>query len=178
LFMLSYAVWPYGFEPAGAVSFAAWLVMVVMFMALIVYDLRWMLLPNRIVYPLVGLVTLQTIVVSLLDQSMQFAFDAVLGSVVLFGIFYLIFQLSKGKWIGGGDVKIALALGMLAGSPLKSVLLLFIASLLGSFVGVPLLLLQGGKSKRIPFGPFLIVATIFVYLWGQAIIDWYLGLLI
>ena len=43
----------------------------------------------------------------------------------------------KGEWIGGGDVKLGLILGLLAGTPLKAMLMLFIASLIGTLAAVP-----------------------------------------
>jgi prepilin signal peptidase PulO-like enzyme (type II secretory pathway) len=90
------------------------------------------------------------------------------------GIFYLLFQLSAGKWIGGGDVKLGALLGILVGGPVQSLLLIFVASALGSVISVPLLIT--GKAKRgtkLPFGPFLIVAAIIVRLFGVSLVAWY-----
>ncbi len=84
------------------------------------------------------------------------------------------FQFSGGKWIGGGDVKMAVALGILIGGPINAILMLFLASLGGSLVALPLLV--AGKAKRktqVPFGPFLIAATYIVYLFGEQITIWY-----
>ncbi len=52
--------------------------------------------------------------------------------------------------------------------------MLFIASLMGSVVGLPLII--WGKAKRntkLPFGPFLMIATIIVYLFGASLLTWY-----
>lgn len=174
LFVLSYVVWPYDFGAAGMVRFGVWLIMLVGFMALVVYDLRWMLLPNKIVYPLTGLAAAQVVVLTVLQRNIQVAIGAALGLVVVGGLFYGLFQVSKGRWIGGGDVKLGFMLGLLVGGPAAGVLLLMVASSAGSLVSAPLL--ASGKVKRttrVPFGPFLLLAGVAVQLFGPAILAWY-----
>ena len=54
LFAISYLGWPGPLDTGLQwLIFAVWLIFVVMFVALAVYDLRWLLLPNRVVYPLI-----------------------------------------------------------------------------------------------------------------------------
>jgi prepilin signal peptidase PulO-like enzyme (type II secretory pathway) len=175
LFVLSYVFWPFAFDNKGIFLFVCWLLTVVGLVALFVYDLRWMLLPNKIVFPLIALGVLQTVVVAFLfGGGTEYILSAVAGLVVAGGIFYVLFQVSKGKWIGGGDVKLGYAIGLLLGSPSLAFLMLFIASLLGVFMALPGLFTKKlAATSRIPFGPFLIVATIIVMLFGTAIIDWY-----
>ena len=94
------------------------------------------------------------------------------GVLIASGIFYVIFQLSGGQWIGGGDVKLGFVLGVLLGGPLMSMLMLFVASCLGTIAGLPMLL--GGKRQaHIAFGPFLLLGTIIVQLFGAGLIHWY-----
>jgi prepilin signal peptidase PulO-like enzyme (type II secretory pathway) len=91
-------------------------------------------------------------------------------------MFYGLFELSKGKWLGGGDVKLAPALGLLAGSPLKALLVVFFASVFGLLISLPLLMRhKATRRSLIPFGPCLIAATILVVLVGDVIIRAYLG---
>lgn len=173
LYVLSYVFWPYSFDGLGIAQFAIWLVLLIGLVALLVYDLRWMLLPDRLVYPLYGLAILQVVLLTIQTGSFQPFLGAVAGIAVTSGVFYVIFQVSKGLWIGGGDVKLAVVLGVFAGSFMSGVLLIFIASILGSLVSIPMLLVNKDRGQRIPFGPFLIVATIIVYLFGASIITWY-----
>lgn len=173
LFVLSYLQWPYSLSTAGWLVFVGWLASVVMMIALLVYDLRWMILPDRLVYPLIGVASLMVIVLALEAGSVGLIVGPVLGALFLSGLFWSLFQVSAGKWIGGGDVKLAVALGLLAGGLLESVLLLFIASLLGTVVSLPLLIKGKSVSAKVPFGPFLIAATFIVWLWGPAMINWY-----
>jgi prepilin signal peptidase PulO-like enzyme (type II secretory pathway) len=150
-----------------------WLVATVILMALLVYDLRWLLLPNRLVYPLTLLAASFVAFQAVALQNWTVLLHALLGAIVLSGLFWSLFQISQGRWIGGGDVKIAVGLGLLAGSAQQSLLLLFIASLLGTLYGLPILI-RKRPSHKVPFGPFLITATVIVVLWGQAAADWYL----
>ena len=107
LFAFSYIYWPYQFSGEGTLLFVFWLIFLLGFMALTIIDLRWKLLPNSIVTPLILLALLQ-IVIQLLFYNA--GLSLILGSIwgVLFsaGLFYAIFVISNGKWIGGGDVKL------------------------------------------------------------------------
>lgn len=175
LFVGSYLVWPYDWSSKEAVLFGFWLVFLTGFMALAVYDLRWYLLPDKIVFLLIALALVQVFVVSVIyGGGISVITTAWWGLVVGGGIFYALFELSGGRWIGGGDVKLGVALGLLLGGPLNSMLMIFIASLLGTVVALPMMLIGRAKtSSRLPFGPFLLVATIIVYLFGNSLITWY-----
>ena len=173
LFVISYAWWPYALHGLGLYYFIFWLVFVIGFIALAVYDLRWLLLPNRLVFPL--------LILGVLEVAGSFVFygsgwqklaGAVWGILIASGIFYVIFQLSRGEWIGGGDVKLGVVIGLLLGGPLMSLLMLFVASCLGTLAGLPMLL-SGKRNVRLPFGPFLLAATVVVMLFGTSIISWY-----
>lgn len=177
LFVMSYAFWPstLNSQPSTLVPFAIWLVALVGLMALTVYDLRWMLLPNRIVYPLIVLAAFKVLAVSIFfDGGLRAFIDGALALAIAGGIFWVLFQLSDGKWIGGGDVKLGFALGLLLGSPALAFLMLFVASLLGTLMALPGLVTKRlDRTSKLPFGPFLIVATIIVQLFGRAVLDWY-----
>lgn len=173
LFIVSYLWWPYVFHGVGLYYFVFWLIFLVGFMALAVYDLRWQLLPNKLVFPLIGLATIQVLGAFIFyDTGWQTLAGAIWGILIASGIFYVIFQVSKGEWIGGGDVKLGMVIGLLLGGPLMSLLMLFFASCLGTLVGLPFLL-AGKRQMRIPFGPFLLAATVIVVLFGAGIISWY-----
>lgn len=178
LFVLSFLFWPVPLESSIAITeFIAWLVFLVGFLALAVYDLRWFLLPDKIVFPLIILALAQVITFTSYTGEWKLLTDALIGALVVSGIFYLLFQLSKGTWIGGGDVKLGIVLGLLAGGLFEGFLLLFAASVAGMLAALPLI--AQGKAHRktqLPFGPFLIIGLIVVKLFGVDIIDWYSGL--
>ena len=179
LFTSSYVFWP--FALVGAVSyllFGLWLVCLVMLVALAVYDLRWMLLPNRIVFPLTAVsVVYAGLSAVVADDPKQSILLSVVSLLIAGGIFYVLFQISAGKWIGGGDVKIGFALGLLLGLPQFAFLMLFLASIIGIVVSLPTIIFKKvGLKGQIPFGPALIVATVVVKLFGASIITWYTGM--
>lgn len=176
LFAVSYVLWPWGWSFAGYVMLTAWLAGIVIFMALIIYDIRWMLLPNKLVFPLTGIAAVSCLAfVFASNDKLHAAGAAGLSVAIAGGVFYLLFLVSDGRWIGGGDVKLGWALGLFVVKPALALLVLFGACLIGTLYALPLMAI--GKIKRtsrVPFGPFLILATIIVMLCGQRILDWYL----
>jgi prepilin signal peptidase PulO-like enzyme (type II secretory pathway) len=83
------------------------------------------------------------------------------------GLFYVLFQMSGGRWIGGGDVKLGFLLGLVVGGPMEAVMVLFLSSLLGVIAILPLLAAKKASRKSlIPYGPFLIIAAIVIQLFG------------
>ena len=175
LFVLSYLFWPLDWNSVGIVNFIAWLVLITGFMALLVYDIRWMLLPNRIIYPLLIFALIIALYnIAIADDPVNLLTNIALSVAISGGIFYLIFQFSNGRWIGGGDVKLGALIGLVLMSPTQAFLVLLLASLRGTMVILPgLLLKKVTPSSRIPFGPFLIVAAILLKLFGESLIAWY-----
>lgn len=179
LFVLSYLWWPFALHGVGVFLFGLWLVFSVGFVALTIYDARWLMLPDRIVFPLLALAVAQvTILATYYHEGWTAVIGAAAGMLIIGGLFYLLFFISNGTWIGGGDVKLGAVLGLLAGGPMHSVLLLFIASLGGLVFTLPQLATgKAGRRAQIPFGPFLILALIVVQLFGSSMVGWYERLL-
>lgn len=178
VFILSYLLWPTELVSSDAyLLFASWLVGVVLLIALLVYDMKWMLLPDRLMAPLIAVSAIYAIIFTLNAENPGMTFLSVLGAIAIAsGIFYVLFQISNGTWIGGGDVKLGIAIGLLVASPLLAMLTLFLASILGLLVTVPALVRgKAHMTTQLPFGPFLIIATVISVLVGQVIIDWYMN---
>ena len=179
-FALSYLFWPLPLTThTGIFQLVAWLSASVVLVALLVYDKRWFLLPDKMTYPLAAFALLVLIIrVIVLGEPADVLVGAAVAALIISGTFYLLFQLSKGAWIGGGDVKLGLALGLFAGDPLKALLLLFVASLGGTLFMLPSMLRgKASRKMQIPFGPFLIGSLLVVYIFGTRILDAYFGLL-
>ena len=102
---------------------------------------------------------------------------SLLGVLAGGGFFYLAAILGKAVFkkdaMGGGDIKMMAMVGGVMGW--KAVLLTtFAASLLGSLIGVSMILLKGREwGARIPFGPYLAIGALISMLWGQDIMIWY-----
>lgn len=102
---------------------------------------------------------------------------SLLGAVVGALPFFLIWWFSKGKWMGFGDVKLMLLLGVLAGPTLVFITLL-LAIFSGGIISLFLLIFTKKTMKsHIPFGCFLAPAGLIVLVFGQQILNWYLGIL-
>jgi prepilin signal peptidase PulO-like enzyme (type II secretory pathway) len=176
VFTFSYAFWPADVTGWQWALFAAWLLSAVGLMALLVYDMRWMLLPNKIIYPTLLVATVGRLIYILGAEPRKLHALAFWGLAVVVssGIFWVLFTISKGKWIGYGDVRLGLITGTLLATPAKSFLMIFIASAMGVIVIIPALAL-GKKTlaSKIPYGPFLITSTAVCVLFGQSIVDWY-----
>lgn len=178
LFVMSCIWWPLGFSAAGSISFGLWLVCLTGFMALAIYDLRWFMLPDRIVFPLIVLALVYVVVsdAAFID-SWRLALHALAATICLSGLFFLLHTFSRGTWLGFGDVKLAIVLGLLAGDLPHVILLLFGAAVLGTVVSLPLLIQGKATAKTLlPFGPFLLASTFITVLFGTALIQGYFGL--
>ena len=77
--------------------------------------------------------------------------------------------------MGLGDVKMLAMIGAFLGWPHVWVVLL-LSSVVGAVVGVGVAIAgRGTMQSKLPFGVFLSVAALASSLWGQRLIDWYLG---
>lgn len=142
------------------------------FVVIFVYDLKYYLILDRIILSGATLAILASIFLG--KPSFP---AALLGSLMSGGFFAIIVLVSKGKWMGGGDVKLGFLLGFILGWPQISVAL-FIAFILGSIIGLLLIVLQKKTLKSaVPFGTFLTVAAIVTMLEGERILKWYLNLI-
>ena len=96
----------------------------------------------------------------LLPPAFSQAGLGILLAVVFLAVFAMV---SRGAWMGWGDVKLAVALGALVGYPLILFSLAF-SFILGAFVGLALVMLRAKTLKQtIPFGPFLIIPPVVMY---------------
>lgn len=103
--------------------------------------------------------------------------SALLGAVCGVGPFLLLWLVSRGKWLGFGDVKYMVFMGATLGATVVWVGML-LSFWIGALVSVPLLLLGRKKMKSmLPFGTFLVVGQVIAFLYGHELITWYWRLL-
>ena len=148
------------------------LVLITILVFLLLYDARHQILPNGAVLMLAVLGLLSSLFVY------KFSLESIaIGALVGFGFFGLMYLLSQGRWIGMGDVKLGLALGLALGAS-NTVFCLFSAYILGALYAAYVLLSHKKKMKdKIAFGPFLVVGAIAALIVGQGIVNWYIGIL-
>lgn len=104
---------------------------------------------------------------------------SLLGVLAVAGLFYGLFALSDGAWIGGGDVKLAVGMGVLLGLEVRTSSY-FYSGVYWQYLRASRhsLLRQKSVLPRYLFGPFLIMATIVSFLFGKSLIGWYMNLII
>lgn len=137
---------------------------------LFVYDLRFMLILDRFTIPAMILAVLLNLWLGIVPAWAMLA-----GALVIAAFFYGQFVISRGTWVGGGDIRMGALMGFMLGLT-HGLVALFLAYIIGALVGLGLLLFKKVHRKtQIPFGTFLSVATVIVLFFGQPLIKWYLG---
>jgi len=135
-----------------------------------VYDLKNYLILDKIVFPAIIIVLFYQI---LMGNFLNPFLSALLAS----GFFLSLVLISKGKWMGMGDVKFAILMGLILGWP-NILLALFLSFFSGAIIGIVLILFgKKGLKSQIPFGPFLVGSTILIMLYGEYLNIWYYNLL-
>jgi prepilin signal peptidase PulO-like enzyme (type II secretory pathway) len=136
-----------------------------------IYDIKYYLILDRVSLPAIIFAIFSVLVFNY--GFMNHLAAAVIGS----GFFALQYFLSGGRWVGGGDIRLGFLMGVVLGLP-QVVAAIFIAYFLGAIVGVGLLLTKKKKmGSEVPFGAFLVPATLIVILYGNQIMNWYWSIL-
>lgn len=177
-FVVSYLVWqPTLSEPVLLAQFVLWLIAGVMLAILFAYDYKWFLLPDKITYPLIGVSFMYAALTLVQSTDIAATVITISGSVLIFsGLYLALWLVSSGRWIGFGDVKLGLVLGLLLGQWDLALLALFLANLIGCLIVLPGLLTKKlTRTTQVPFGPMMIGGFVIAALWGGQIIDWYLS---
>lgn len=134
------------------------------------YDFRYGFIPDSVSIPLI-------IAVFALNLSLGWnIFNLLLAMAAGGGFFLAQYLISRGKWIGDGDIRLGALLGAGLGWPGVAVAV-FLAYILGSISGI-ILLLEKKKTLKseMAFGTFLAVGGAIALFWGGAIVKWYLNL--
>ena len=167
-FAVSFWFWPWGdgVYYLEIIKFALWLLILAGLTALLFFDLRYKKLPNKILFPTMAISAIFFVITSIIIEQNGYSnslIQLLLAMIPIAGVYGLIFLLSKGKLIGFGDVKLGIVIGFLL-TWQATVAVLFLANILAFLILLPLLLLGIIKSdKQIPFGQYLIIATIIVF---------------
>jgi leader peptidase (prepilin peptidase)/N-methyltransferase len=103
---------------------------------------------------------------------------SILGGTILYVIAIFGNLLFKKESMGGGDIKFSAMLGIFLGWKLM-LLTIFLGFIFASIIGIVFIYLSKAKmDNKIPFGPFLSLASVVSLFLGEDIINWYLNLII
>lgn len=97
------------------------------------------------------------------------------GAVCVSLFLFVLWFLSGGKAIGGGDVKLMAAAGLILGWKL-TILAFIIACVLGSVIHI-IRMKVSGAEHMLAMGPYLSMGIFIAALWGNKMVDWYLNIL-
>ncbi len=100
----------------------------------------------------------------------------VIGFVSVSLFLYLIYVATRGRGIGGGDIKLMAVCGLLLGWKLI-ILAFFLGCIIGSVIHL-IRMKVSGEGHVLAMGPYLSVGIIIAALWGDGMIAWYLNTLL
>jgi leader peptidase (prepilin peptidase) / N-methyltransferase len=169
-------------NPASAVLLIKFWLVLASLVAIFTIDLEHFLILDEVVFPAAAAILVLNIILDLafhikiLSLHSHFI-SGLLAATLLWLLFFSVWWLSSGRWLGFGDVKLAILLGLILGWPLILVGFM-IAVMLGGAISL-FLLLFGSKTLKseIPFGTFLALGTVFALFYGDKLLNWYLALL-
>lgn len=172
IFFVKAAMFHIYFTSFNPLEFFRDIFFIVLLIVVFVYDLNYQIILSGVVWS--GTIIALGINLFIFRSSV---FGLLLGMAVGGGFFLLQYVVSKGRWIGGGDVRFGVMMGALLGWP-NILVALFVSYVLGALVSLPLILAKKTTMKsEIPFGTFLAVGTFATMFWGNQIVSWYLSLL-
>lgn len=165
-------VWLLGFTPEALTS----LLLLWTLIALTMIDIDTQLLPDQLTLPLLWLGLIVNINGLYTDLSSA-VWGAVAGYLSLWSVYWLFKWVTGKEGMGYGDFKLLAALGAWMGWQMLPLIIL-LSSFVGAFIGIAGIIIQGrDKNIPIPFGPYLAIAGWIAFLWGEAIIEYYLHFL-
>lgn len=161
LFLLAF--WHIGTISVASVALALslWLLLLIA-----TIDMRTQLMPDSLNIPFIVLAVIYAI------ANGSWNIPAV---AIACGFFVLQWIVSRGRWIGSGDLLLSFGIGWLFASWQQSLLFLFIAYVTGAVVASVLLLnRKTNMEARFAFGPFLVFAAIVTVLYSDQLL-WFFG---
>ena len=153
------------------------------------YDLLYMEIPDAVVLPFLGLSFLYLGSLHLLGLEISYMRDFVtfglntplvqwmIGALPIFGFFLFLILITRGRGLGGWDLRIAVFMGFVGGAQIAW-LGLFLSYIVGSVIWIGLLLKGKGSKTAIPFGPFLAIGLWTALVFHSQILEWYYSFLI
>ncbi len=141
------------------------------FILIFIMDARWYVILDKVSLPAVVVMLGLNLYLGMNWQNLLIS--ATIGT----GFFLVQYLVSRGRWIGGGDIRLGLLLGVSLGWP-NILAAIFLAYFVGAVIGI--VLLASGKkqwSSMVPLGTFLSLAGAITLLYGNNIVAWYLKLI-
>ena len=125
------------------------------------YDLRHKIIPDQLVFAFIVLAVFSPFITSTTHYFGSTWIDHGVAGLTLAALFAFLWAISRGRWMGFGDAKLSLGMGLLLGLS-TGVAAVMIAFWSGAIIGLLSLLLRRTTltmKSEIPFAPFLVLGT-------------------
>jgi len=149
------------------------LVVIFSLVSIFVYDVKYMEIPDEISIPAIVVIAVLNYFIYKNPESI------VLGGTIGAMFFLIQFMISKGKWIGGGDIRMGLLIGVLMG-PQKAIFAIFLSYFVGAIYSIPLMVNKYFNKNKVekvevdqnvlPLAPFLVIGTLLVLFFSGFIV--------
>lgn len=144
-------------------------VLSVFLIALFVFDVLYRIVPDEVSLPGAGVALVGSAVLGVAFSSL--VWGALLGT----GFFALQYFVSRGRWVGDGDIRLGLLTGVSLGLR-QTIVALVLAYVSGAVLSLGLLLARRATLRtQLPFGSLLTAAIFVSFLFGPQMADWYLS---
>lgn len=173
-FVCSYAFWPYPLVSGIEITrLILWLIAGIGLAILFAYDKKWFLLPSLVNYIVIIIGLCSAVLVLIGAQDKIASLISTVGAVmILSGLYLFLGIISKGRWIGQGDVWLGLGLALLLADWKLAFLALFLANLIGCLIVLPAMITGRLNLKsHVPFGPLMIAGFVISGLVGNYLIN-------
>jgi len=181
VFLLMYLRFPFIIEGVGFNYGIDWMTTLqfifstisgTLLIAIFFFDLQYLEVPDVLVYPLIVVGLLGSLITNFVDFPSFLI--AIAAAIIFFGGQWF---LSKGKWLGQGDIYVAVGMAVMFGWKLF-IIAVSLSYIIGALICIILLATKALKVKsKIPFAPFLVFGTFATILYGNEILAWYMNLL-
>lgn len=188
-FIIFYNLHPFFFsEPLLFLSLfifqaVIWSILIV----ILIYDLKHKIIPDGLVFTFIIISFLAVLISGFLNGFSDFVFIShILAGILIPLPFFLLWFISQGRWIGFGDVKLAIGIGFLLGI-IDGIYSILLAFWIGAIIGLLIILFShinklgifrlslGLKNitikSEIPFAPFLILGIFIALFWEIDFLD-------
>ncbi len=171
VFMASFCFWPakdslLHLDVAEIVKYVIFLLTVVVFAILFVYDAKWGELPVALLVVSIGMAFIFWVMSVIKAYIAYGGYDWVgfaLALLFLPVLYYLLYKISHENWVGGGDWILCVPLALMLGNMWASLICMFLANMIGSIVMLPVAIKKKKKKMMVPFGPFLIIGFLVTF---------------
>jgi leader peptidase (prepilin peptidase) / N-methyltransferase len=164
---------PFVADSSLALSFVIYSLYTVFFTGIFFYDLLNSEIPDLMLFPLIGITLVGSLILGSPDIGSMII--ALVISFIFFGGQYF---LSKGTWLGEGDIYLSAAMAFAFGWELMLIAIILTYLIGGITAGILLITKKTSRKAHVPFAPFMVLGSMLTIFYGREILDWYLSYVI